>query len=72
MSGEDLPSTLEIDYTNHRGERRRRLVRPSEVAWMESPWHPGAHWILVAEDIEKGVGRHFLMANIHSMAEVET
>ncbi len=56
---------VEIDYTNHRGERSTRLVLPQEIAFMSSRWHDGNQWILKAFDEKKGE-REFAMKDIHS------
>jgi predicted DNA-binding transcriptional regulator YafY len=54
-----------IDYTNHRGERRKRVVVPSFVAFEFNEWHPQAQWLLHAWDVEKAAMRTFAMAGIH-------
>lgn len=57
-----------IDYTNHRGERRIRTIRPKKIWFGLSQWHPGEQWILTALDIQEH--NHFLkefaMRNIHN------
>lgn len=57
---------VEIYYTNHRGERRKRIIVPRTILFENSAWHPGTQWILHAIDIERGEGREFAMKNIHS------
>lgn len=54
-----------IDYTNHRGERRVRCVRPSGIVYHRSDWHEGAQWLLLAEDVEKEDSREFAFTGIH-------
>lgn len=62
---------VEIDYTNHAGERRKRVVRPGSIAMHTSAYHSGgAHWILFAMDWERREVREFLMSNIHSWREL--
>lgn len=66
---------LVIDYTNYRGERSIRRVRPIRWEWAQSEFHPGGtHYFLRALDIGKQDIRLFLASDIHSMAEaaVET
>ena len=57
--------TVIIDYTNYRGERRERRVRPVEIFYGESPWHNGPQWFLRVEDDEKNQRRDFAMSEIH-------
>jgi predicted DNA-binding transcriptional regulator YafY len=56
---------VQIDYTNHRGERRLRLVLPITIWFGKSAYHPYASWILTAKCLEKNETRHFFMGNIH-------
>ncbi len=55
-----------IDYTNYRGERRQRLIRPLSTTFENSAYHPDTQWILTAVDVERGVVREFAMKDIHS------
>lgn len=59
---------LQIDYTNHAGERRKRLVVPLHITYVAAPpWHPEPQWIMVAWDAESDQTKSFAMANIHEM-----
>lgn len=60
-----------IDYTNHRGERRVRCVRPVSIWYGATDHHPRLGWLLAARDIESGEIRYFAMANIHSWVAAE-
>ena len=60
------PEYLEIDYTNFRGERSHYVVEPLDLALMESRWHPGKQWILIARDVERDVVREFAWKDIHA------
>jgi hypothetical protein len=56
-----------IDYTNWRGERAVRRIRPTgRVAFENNEWHPETQWLLEAVDLETMSTRTFAMANIHS------
>jgi predicted DNA-binding transcriptional regulator YafY len=55
-----------IDYTNWRGERAMRRVRPLSVRFEATEWHPDQQWLLRAVDVERGHTRDFAMSNIHS------
>lgn len=57
---------VEIDYTNHRGERRLRRIRPLKLTWGFSEWHEGAQWILLAHCYEKNQSREFAMSGVHA------
>lgn len=54
-----------IDYTNHKGERRERLILPQKLYWGSSQWHPEPQWLLAALDVEKKARRDFAMQEIH-------
>lgn len=59
---------VDIDYTNWRGERRVRCVRPLSIEWGSNEWHPEPQWLLFAHDEETNTTRTFAMQNIHSFA----
>lgn len=57
-----------IDYTNYRGERSERLIRPDlgSSDYSESEHHPVPQWVLNAWDLGKKAKRTFAMKDIHS------
>ena len=55
-----------IDYTNWRGERRKRTIIPMAVYWSKNEYHPEPQWLLRALDWEKREIRDFAMTGIHS------
>jgi predicted DNA-binding transcriptional regulator YafY len=55
-----------IDYTNWRGERRERRIRPLGLFFENNEWHPDTQWLLEAVDVESGELRTFALASIHS------
>ena len=57
---------VQIDYTNHRGERSMRYIRPLKLTWGLSKYHKGVQWILLAHDLNKNASREFAMKDIHS------
>lgn len=61
-----IPMMVRIDYTNHRGERRQRLIEPQRIFFGQSEWHPDWQWVLVAFDVEKHAFRNFAMKDIHA------
>ncbi len=68
-----MPDTNQviIDYTNHRGERAKRVILPINIVYEATDWHPEAQWILRAYDVEKAAFRAFAMKDIHSWQSVE-
>lgn len=59
---------IEIDYTNHRGERRRRVIVPviGSLRFQATEWHPHPQWVIDAADVEKGEIRTFAVQDIHA------
>lgn len=55
-----------IDYTNWRGERSERRIRPYSIVYSSTEWHPEPQWILLAWDVERMVDRGFAMKDIHA------
>lgn len=54
-----------IDYTNWRGERSRRRIKPLSVRFEATEYHRFPQWLLRAIDVERGVTRDFAMKDIH-------
>lgn len=55
-----------IDYTNYKGERRKRRIMPMDIEFRVTPHHTTPQWILHAWDIEKDARRSYAMKDIHS------
>jgi predicted DNA-binding transcriptional regulator YafY len=62
--------TVEIDYTNWRGERRQRQIVPLHITWTSTEHHNDPQWLLLAYDPEKRETRYFAMMNIHGWRPV--
>lgn len=62
-----IGKNVRIDYTNWRGERRMRVIRPlaDGFRFTKNNWH-SEQWLLRAQDVETGEIREFAMASIHS------
>lgn len=58
-------AAVTLDYTNYRGERRKRRVTPHGMYWGQTDWHPELQWLLIVFDEETREERHFAMRNIH-------
>jgi predicted DNA-binding transcriptional regulator YafY len=61
VSDKDL---IEIDYTNWRGERRMRKVRPIRLWYGNTEWHPSNQWLMTAYDPVSGEERDFAMVGL--------
>jgi predicted DNA-binding transcriptional regulator YafY len=64
-----MPKFVTIDYTNWRGERGFRYVRPLRMEWGSNEWHRTPQWLLVAHDAERNAERTFAFDNIHSWVQ---
>lgn len=60
------PLMVDIDYTNWRGERRNRMVRPISIRYGSTKEHPEPQWFMLAWDMEKESYRTFSMKDIHT------
>lgn len=63
-----------IDYTNYKGERRKRIVTPVRLFYVQkgqNEWHKDAQWIMVAIDQQSNTPKDFAMKNIHSWQPLE-
>jgi hypothetical protein len=59
-------ATVTIDYTNWRGERAIRRVKPVRIRFGSNEWHREPQWLLYAVDVEKRALRAFALCSIHS------
>ena len=62
---------VEIEYTNYRGERGRRVIVPTLLYFGSTPWHTEPQWLLSAYDVAKGAARTFAMRDIHDWVDVK-
>ena len=60
-----------IDYTNWRNERRVRSIKPIEIIWGCSEWHPVNQYLLRAKDMEDGKVKDFTMSGIHAWGSIK-
>ena len=61
---------VEIDYTNWRGERRMRRIRPLSFFHGATEWHKEPTWQVYAQDLESGQMRYFSLVGVHSWREL--
>jgi len=62
-----------IDYTNWRGERRQRRIKPIQFYFGEVSWHPGPQWLVDAVDLDRTGDdrvRTFALSGIHGWRSV--
>lgn len=56
-----------IDYTNWKGNRRCRRIKPLAIAFTGTMYHPGDQWLLKAVDLEdQNKVKYFPLKDIHS------
>lgn len=59
-----MEQTVQIVYTNWKGETAERTIKPIELWYGATEYHPEAQWLLRAIDIEKDDERNFAMKDI--------
>lgn len=64
----DVSRDVIIDYTNWRGVRRERRIRPvpGGLKFTATTFHKDEQWLVEALDLESNQLRGFILANIHS------
>jgi len=65
-----MSRAIEFDYTNHRGETKKRRALPESVRFEETPYHKPAQWIMRAYDYEKHAQRSFAMKDMNNVRDV--
>lgn len=63
--------TVVIEYTNWKGETRKRPVEPMNIWYGRTQWHPDNGWLLTAVDLEDGTIKDFAMAGIRLWEEAK-
>lgn len=61
----DSKKVVIVDYTNWRGERRRRPIVPVQVCFGTSQYHLGEQWFLLVFDCEDGALKDFALSGFH-------
>jgi len=64
-----MPKFVTIDYTNWRGERAHRYIRPIRMEWGSNQWHQEPQWLLIAYDAERRDERAFAMSGVHEWVQ---
>lgn len=55
---------LRFEYINWEGKKAIRQVKPIEIWFGKTKWHPKKQWFLKAIDIEKDSERSFALKDI--------
>ena len=64
-----IPEKLvEIEYTDHHGERAKRRVIPTKLIFGTTEWHPIEQWLLLVWDVERQIERSIAPPDIHTWA----
>lgn len=58
--------TLSFFYTNHRGERERRVVRFDGIDFGENEWYPEPQWFIRTWDYDREAPRSFAISKIET------
>ena len=62
----DYPQAVTIEYTNHRGERRKRRIVPmsGSLRYGKTDFHTVEQWLFDARDLERNVIRTFALGGV--------
>lgn len=60
-----------LDYTNYKGDRKKRAVIPLKVRFESNNEYHGVSWILEAYDVNKRRVRSFDIKQIHNPEVLE-
>ena len=67
VNEEDIDkTTVNIVYTNYRGETRLRQIIPKRIWFGCTEWHSEEQWLLDAYDVNKQCGRSFALKDIRA------
>lgn len=58
--------TVRILYTNYRGETAIRRIRPLQLRFAATEWHPEPQWLLDAFDYDRDAERSFAMIDVRA------
>jgi len=59
-------ATVNIVYTNYRGETGLRKIIPKRIWFGSTDWHPEEQWLLDAYDVNKNGDRSFALKDIRA------
>lgn len=58
-----MSNAIEVNYKNHRGEIRKRLIIPKTIHFGVTKHHPKPQWLLLCWDLEKKAMRDYALAD---------
>lgn len=67
---EGLRKIVNLDYTNHRGERKHYDIRPTGRFVTDETYHPAVPYLIEGVDVARNVVRTFDPARIHAWNDV--
>ena len=71
LSKIDITQTpLSFEYKNWKGITSIRNVIPMETKFINSDFHEGKQWIMIAYDLDKKANREFAMNDIIKMIKI--
>lgn len=59
-----MKQTVRIIYTNWKGETAERTIKPIELWFGATEYHPEEQWLLRALDVAKDEERNFAMKDV--------
>ena len=62
-------STVTFEYTNWKGARKLRTVKPERIVFGKTPHISNPEWLLEGIDVEKGEKRLFVLKHIQRFAD---
>lgn len=71
MTCEGKHDVRALAYTNHRGEKNIRVVRPLRLWWGSTEYHREAQWLLDVWDYERNATRTYALADVDGCAGIE-
>lgn len=66
----DVLDTIEFDYVNWKGEKGRRKVVVTSIAYGSNEWHTEPQWILYGKDLDKMEPRGFAMKDMSNVVKL--
>lgn len=63
----EMGDAVSVLYSNYRGDRDWRRVRPLRLWWGSTAWHPVDQWLVDVIDEQRGVSRSFALADIEEV-----
>lgn len=59
-----INSVQKVEYTNWKGNKRVRTIKPLEIFFGATEYHPEPQWLVRAVDVEEGELRDFALKDM--------